>query len=61
MGPMPSGTVWSVNCLSKSVPFPIVTQILGHKSSDTTLNSYARIDLNNFGKVCSVGTEHTIR
>ncbi len=36
--------------LSKSVPFPIVTQILGHKSSDTTLNSYARIDLNNLAK-----------
>jgi site-specific recombinase XerD len=39
--------------LSKSVPFPIVTQILGHKGGNTTLNNYARIDLNNLVK-CSL-------
>jgi len=39
--------------LSRSVPFPIITQILGHQSGDTTLNSYSRIDLCNLAK-CSL-------
>lgn len=39
--------------LSKSVPFPIITQVLGHSNGDTTLNSYMRIDLSNLVK-CSL-------
>jgi site-specific recombinase XerD len=39
--------------LARSVPFPIVTQVLGHAGGDTTFNSYARIGLQSLS-VCAL-------
>ena len=41
------------NLLSENIPIPVITAILGHKSSDTT-NMYLRIDT---GKLRSVSLE----
>ena len=42
----------ATNMLDNDIPIHIISSVLGHTSTDTTSNTYLKIDLKNLKKVC---------
>ena len=42
----------ATNLLDNDIPIHIISSVLGHTSTDTTSNTYLKIDLKNLKKVC---------
>ena len=38
--------------LDNDIPISIISSVLGHTSTDTTSNTYLKIDIGNLKKVC---------